>query len=218
MSESRENTIETATQSLRSRIVEQARLLFQEHGYSKVSTTEIAQALGISKKTLYKEFETKEDILKAVILPKLAAGAKELDDILTNESLSYIERLRAVMTLIGMQYQRVSHVLIRDMYLHAPEVWQLITEYREKRIEKFAELLKQGVREGVFRAEIDPHVVMALYQAAVDGLMNPQTLIELPCTPRDTFKMILTIMLEGILREELREEFKNRTDARVTGQ
>ena len=62
---------ESASEStLRQRIIDQARVLFHEHGYSKVSASEIAQALGISKKTLYKEFETKEDILKAVVIPK----------------------------------------------------------------------------------------------------------------------------------------------------
>jgi AcrR family transcriptional regulator len=213
MTEAPQNLQSTACQTLRDRIVAEARTLFQEHGYSKVSATEIAQALGISKKTLYKEFETKEDILKAVVLPKLEASAKELDNILSDPKLTYLERLRAMMTLIGMQYQRVSHVLVRDIYLHAPGVSEEILHYRERRIEKFAELLKQGVREGVFRAEIDPHVVLALYQAAVDGLMNPKTLVELPCTPRETFQNILTIMLEGILREELRQEFKNHSES-----
>lgn len=183
-------------------------MLFHEHGYSKVSAAEIAQALGISKKTLYKEFETKEDILKAVVLPKLQASSNELDGILQDPELTYLERLSRVMRLIGLQYQRVSHVLIRDVYAHAPEVWKAITEYRERRFEKFAELLKQGANEGVFRAEVNPAVVVALYHTAVDGLMNPAVLMELPCTPVETYQMILTILLEGILREDLRKEFK----------
>jgi AcrR family transcriptional regulator len=189
--------------------VDQARLLFNEHGYSKVSASEIAQALGISKKTLYKEFETKEDILRAVIRPKLEASAAELSAILGDASLTYIECLSAVMTMIGMQYQKVSHVLVRDVFAHAPSVWQEITKYREWRFAQFAELLKQGAREGVFREEINVHVVLALYQSAVDAMMNPTTLMEMPCTPRETFQMVLTILLEGILREDARTEFKS---------
>jgi AcrR family transcriptional regulator len=206
--EKRPEMAENGCLPLRTRILDQARLLFNEHGYSKVSATEISQSLGISKKTLYKEFETKEDILKAVILPKLANSERDLDAILEDPKLTYIERLREVMTLIGMQYKRVSHVLIRDVYAHAPEVWQSITNFRERRVEKFAELLKQGTREGVFRSEIDPQIVMALYQSAVDAMMDPKVLMELPGTPRTTFEMILTILLQGILRDDLRQQFK----------
>lgn len=203
-----------STTVLRDRIVDQACLLFNEHGYSKVSASEIAQSLGISKKTLYKEFETKEDILRAVIRPKLEQSRADLSRILGDTSATYIERLSAVMTMIGMQYQKVSHVLIRDVYAHAPSVWQEITEYREWRFEQFAELLKQGAREGVFREELNVQVILALYQSAVDAMMNPSTLMELPCTPRQTFQMILTILLEGILCEDARTKLKTNDAAR----
>src|ERR1017187_5630550 len=104
-------------QNLSTRIVDAARELFLEHGYSKVSATEIAQAIGISKKTLYKEFETKEDILRAVILPKLKESAKQIDSILADRAMPFLDKLKEVMSMIGFQHQRVSPVLSRDVFI-----------------------------------------------------------------------------------------------------
>src|SRR4051812_46436399 len=112
--------IQSESTDLRSRIIDAARDLFLDHGYSKVSTNEIAQSLGISKKTLYKEFENKEEILRAVLIPKLKRSALEIDTLIADVSLSFIEKLKAVMSIIGNQHKRASSVLMKDIYVHAP--------------------------------------------------------------------------------------------------
>src|SRR5947209_10496300 len=172
----------TPETSLRARIVEQARTLFLDHGYSKVSTIEIAEALGISKKTLYKEFDSKEEILRAVILPKLKESTERLDAAINDRTLPFPEKLRAVLSVIGAQQQRVSQVLIRDVCVHAPEVWREIQEYKQARLRKFEKLLEEGVKQSIFRADIPQEIIIRIHTQADETLMTPQSLGELPCT------------------------------------
>lgn len=54
-------------QDLRARIVETFKERAKEVGVRAVSTDEMAKALSISKKTLYKVFRSKEDLVKAVL-------------------------------------------------------------------------------------------------------------------------------------------------------
>src|SRR5580692_10678376 len=178
------------TTNLRSRIVDAARELFHEHGYSKVSASEIAQAIGISKKTLYKEFETKEDILRAVILPKLKESSKQIDSILANRAMPFLDKLKEVMSMIGFQHQRVSPVLSRDVFIHAPEVWREIHEVKQARFRKFGTLIEEGIKRGVFRSDVPAEVILRSYTAAVENLMVPQTLGELPCTAQVAFQSL----------------------------
>jgi AcrR family transcriptional regulator len=193
--------------SLRSRILDAARGLFLDHGYSKVTTTEIAESVGISKKTLYKEFETKEDILRACVIPRMKESAKLLDAILADRAMPFPEKLKSVMSIVGFQQQRATPVLMRDLSVHAPELWREIQEYKQARFRKFGQLLDEGIRRGAFRADIPREVILRTYTSAAENLMTPQSLGELPCTGQEVFQGLVTILFEGILREDVRKEF-----------
>ena len=193
--------------SLQSRIIDAARQLFHDHGYSKVSTNEIAEAVGISKKTLYREFETKEEILRAAALPKLKETAKLIDAILDDQSMPFLDKLKAVMSTIGFQHQKVSHILMRDVYVHAPDVWREINLFRQERFRKFGQLLNEGIEKGVFRSDISPEIILRGYMATVDALMTPATLCELPFTAQEVFQNLVTVLFEGILRDDSRAKF-----------
>ncbi len=197
-------------QNLSTRIVDAARELFLEHGYSKVSASEIAQAIGISKKTLYREFETKEDILRAVILPKLKESAKQIDTILADRAMPFLDKLKEVMSMIGFQHQRVSPILSRDVFIHAPEVWREIHEVKQARFRKFGVLLEEGIERGVFRSDVPSEIILRSYTAAVENIMVPQTQGELPCTAQVAFQSLIKILFEGILEPDARKNITKR--------
>jgi AcrR family transcriptional regulator len=54
-----------ARQALRAEITAQALGLFSERGFSAVTADEIAEAMGVSRRTLFRLFATKEDIVLA---------------------------------------------------------------------------------------------------------------------------------------------------------
>src|SRR5438094_8287384 len=56
----------------RQRIVDAARVHFFSHGFRRVTMDDLAEELGISKKTLYAHFPGKFDLLEAVLADKLA--------------------------------------------------------------------------------------------------------------------------------------------------
>ncbi len=77
-------------------VIRSAQKLFLKHGYLKVSMSDIAEDLGISRPTLYKSFANKETILDALLtvhseecrletekrLPKATTFAKRLQTVL----------------------------------------------------------------------------------------------------------------------------------------
>ena len=58
--------------STRQRIVDAARIHFFSHGFRSVTMDDLAEELGISKKTLYAHFPGKIDLLEAVLADKFA--------------------------------------------------------------------------------------------------------------------------------------------------
>jgi AcrR family transcriptional regulator len=59
----------------RSQIVEVARRLFAEHGYRQTTTRQLARAVGVSDAAMYRHFQGKDDVLRAVVDQGLAGFA-----------------------------------------------------------------------------------------------------------------------------------------------
>src|SRR5579864_8268003 len=73
----RNRTIE----SHRQRIVDAARAHFFSHGFRSVTMDDLAEELGISKKTLYAHFPGKIEMLEAVLADKFASVQAKLKEV-----------------------------------------------------------------------------------------------------------------------------------------
>src|SRR5947199_10727855 len=70
-----------APDSSRQRIVEAARAHFFSHGFRSVTMDDLADELGISKKTLYAHFPSKIALLEAVLADKFAGVEAKLKEV-----------------------------------------------------------------------------------------------------------------------------------------
>ena len=188
------------------RILNSAREQFVRFGYSKVTTDEIASELGISKKTLYKYFASKEALFRAVMqrtMDDISAGAAA---IIYNEELEYTRKLTETLAFFSEQIARVfSRPLMRDLRRKLPHIWQEVEAFREEQIfTKFASLIAEGVKQGVIRSDIHQEVIVRIYFAAAQQIMNPETLLNLPLTANEAFDAIVKTLFEGLLTERAR--------------
>src|SRR5215212_5743915 len=79
----------------RARILHQARAHFFAHGYSRFTMDDLAAELGMSKKTLYRHFAGKDEIVGAVLRDFSQEIRADAEGILQNRALSFPEKLRA---------------------------------------------------------------------------------------------------------------------------
>ncbi len=195
-----------AEDAVLTRILNSAREQFVRFGYSKVTTDEIASELGISKKTLYKHFPTKEALFRAVMrrtMDDISAGAAA---IIYNEELEYTRKLTETLAFFSEQIARVfSRPLMRDLRRKLPHIWQEVEAFRKEQIfTKFASLIAEGVKQGVIRSDIHQEVIVRIYFAAAQQIMNPETLLNLPLTANEAFDAIVKTLFEGLLTERAR--------------
>src|SRR5688572_11708246 len=76
------------------RIVRQAREHLFSHGYCQCTMDELAAELGMSKKTLYAHFSSKDDIVRAVLEQLGAEIRADADALFVDRSLTFAEKLR----------------------------------------------------------------------------------------------------------------------------
>jgi AcrR family transcriptional regulator len=104
------------------KIVSLASARFLQEGFSKITLDEIASELAMSKKTLYKFFANKEDLLNTVVERMMMEAQQRLSSIIGSQK-TFVEKLSEILTFLGQLVRRVSKPFQRDLQLHAPEVW-----------------------------------------------------------------------------------------------
>ncbi|MCG8605259.1 TetR/AcrR family transcriptional regulator [bacterium] len=198
--------IMTSHNSPKQRILQAAREHFLNFGFSKVTTDELASALGMSKKTIYKHFSTKENLLREVVNWTMLEISGGLDQILNDTSLPFLQKLERILTFIGERAsQFFKGTFLRDIKRNAPDIWHNFEEFRKQQIQtKFANLVGDGIRQGFFRDDVHQELVVLVYLHTVQNIINPETLANLPFTTRNVFDSIIKIIFEGILTKEAR--------------
>jgi hypothetical protein len=103
-------------------------------------------------------------------------------------------------------------LLVRDMRRHAPDLWAEVEAFRREKILKNAgRLLEDGVREGVFRRDLDRDLAVQFFMTLVQEHVNPEALARAGRSAREVFDGVIRVFFGGILNDGARREFERRT-------
>jgi AcrR family transcriptional regulator len=186
------------------RILETARERFFRDGITKVTLDEIADQLGMSKKTLYKFFPSKEELLKSVVHFMMGFIERRLGAIVSSDK-PVEQKMTEVLALVGGFASRIGVQFQRDMQRFAPTLWGEIENFRREHLfTKLEKLFLQAKQEGILRSDLNQELFMLVFFHAMHGIMNPQTLSQHAFSPDMAFKEIFRILLEGAFTDEAR--------------
>jgi len=193
---------------IKERIFNAAEQMFFQYGFAKVTMDEIASSLGMSKKTLYKFFSGKENLLKELLYNRQCGTEEHINQIWANKNLDFVGKLKEMMDFIGEQSSKIRGPLFDDLRKNMPEVWNEIHDFKRiKGLQKATELFNKGVEDGVFRQDISKDLVILIYTSAIQTLINPETLAELPFSTGQAVETVFRVIFEGIFTEEGRAKY-----------
>jgi len=198
----------------RPRILEAARELFLDRGFFRVTADEIAGRIGISKATLYKEFASKEEILRAVVRGLMAEASGRVDAIMGVDGLGFVDRLAKLFALVVGTISRFGPLFLRDIQRGAPVVWKEVETFRRDKINtNFKVILAAGRGQGLFRGDIDEDFLMRMFVSLVEEFVNPAEVLRSGRAPAEMFESIIKVFFQGILTDKGRLDFSAKTPA-----
>ncbi len=116
---------------------------------------DLAAELGMSKKTLYAHFPSKEALLEAVMKDKFARVGATLEAIQRQQPEDFAARLHAMLEGMQRELGELKPPFVRDMRLKAPHIFQRLEQRRARLIEThFRSLFRTGQRSGDVRRDI----------------------------------------------------------------
>ena len=127
------------------------RLIF-EHGYEAMSLRQLAAEVGIQAGSLYNHISTKQELLFDLIQDHINELLRQLDRALEGKD-DPLERLRAFVTFhVTYHMTRKREVFIANSELRSlePKNYEAIVALRGAYEQRLADILKEGVSEGVF--------------------------------------------------------------------
>jgi AcrR family transcriptional regulator len=188
------------TDSIRQRIIGAARVHFFSHGFRSVTMDDLAEELGISKKTLYAHFPGKFDLLEAVLADKFAGVEATLKEVTRAHPHDFPSTLHELLAGTQRELDEIKPPFVRDMRQKAPHVFKVVEGRRAALIERyFGKLFVEGQRTGMVRKDVPAKLMIEILLAMVQSIMNPPKMEELGMMPKEGFTGILKIVLEGAL-------------------
>jgi AcrR family transcriptional regulator len=181
------------------RIITAARRHFLSHGFRRVTMDDLAEELGMSKKTLYACFPSKIELLKGVLLNKFDDIEADLGQVTAN-CADVPTALHELLACVQHHTEEIQPPFVRDIQREAPEMFQLVEHRRRDVIQRhFGKLFEQGRRAGIIRKDIPTKLIIEILLGATQAMLNPPKMAELNLTPKTGFSTIITVILQGAL-------------------
>jgi len=174
--------------------------LFMERGIQGVSMDEMAAALGKSKATVYKHFESQEDIIAMAIAQKLD-DLRHFQPILEDANKSYQDRYVLAVATISRHLGDVSNLFLSDLKAVYPNLWELINTFKQLALSVLKKFYEDGIRAGVFN-DIDTDIMVLSDELFFDALTNPEYLTAKGINLKDAFESYFRMRFDGILRRD----------------
>ncbi len=138
-------------------ILSAATRLFARFGFKKTSVDQIAKDAGVAKGTVYLAADTKEDLFYQAVHREVRAYTAEIAKLIDPRKAADV--MLAETTLAGIQYLE-ERPLVRDLIfgnhqILLPEWADRLDELRAVGRTNCAEIIRLGIRQGVFRPDLD---------------------------------------------------------------
>lgn len=183
--------------NMKGKILTAARKLFLKFGYRTATMDDIAEDLGISKKTLYEHYNSKNKLIEDVVHNIFENVEQKLNESNADEALNAIEKIYKMSHLIDAFFNITSRRPKWELEKYYPEINKKVESNAERVIRKYLyENIQRGIAEGIYRQEVDIQFFFYFFLGMEKNGFNEQVYPE----EKFTLKHIEQKHLEYIMR------------------
>ncbi|MBA9079644.1 MULTISPECIES: TetR/AcrR family transcriptional regulator [Rufibacter] len=176
---------------LRERILQTALELFFQKGIKAVSMDDVATRLAVSKKTIYKCFTNKDELVFEAMKPYIKSLEQSCFTSIEN-SENAMEGLFRMVEMVKEIMRQVHPSIFFDLQKYHPSAWNLWVEHRNSFfLAQVKENIQRGIEEKLFRKDIDVEIMSRLRLAETELAFNSDFY---PATQFDLQKVQLTLL------------------------
>lgn len=157
---------------MRDKILEKSNELFLNLGFKSVTMDEIAGALGVSKKTIYKYFKNKTDLVNAVTNHIFNIISSGIDDICALKE-NPIDELFSIKEFVMYHLKDEKSSPQYQLQKYYPKIYMSL---KQKQFNVMHDCVKEnltyGIELGVYRENIDVEFISRIYFTGIIGIKD----------------------------------------------
>ena len=190
--------METNTE-VKERILKQAFELFRQYGIKTISMDDIAVNLGISKKTIYKWFENKDQLVEEALTTYLNQIKSECNQGDTNAIEEFCLNINNLIKHLLLFHTSFFY----DLKKYHSQAYQAWYEYKQQNIiQLFKANLSQGILSGLYRPDVDADITARLYTGQLETIFNSELFPAGKFNMQETYQQNMKNFILGVVSKE----------------
>jgi TetR/AcrR family transcriptional regulator, cholesterol catabolism regulator len=190
-------------------ILQAAYKLFTSQGIQPFTMDEIAARLAISKKTLYRFFDSRQQLVQQVcerVADNYEAGMAKAD----TADADNLQRALGYLMANVQFCKKTSPAFFTDLQKHDPiEYANLVNTLNNIIQHRLLKVMEQGIVEGVFRGSLHPPLIIALLQQHIQKDFEFAAEWVTDYSKDEVFRQAMYLFLYGIIAPEAIPRLEN---------
>lgn len=166
-------------------------------GIRSFTVEALAKRLGMSKKTIYKYFPSKEKLTRKIIhfiFYQIDAGFEKVMANEPNPAVQYIKIMEHISNIAG----RIPARRMLEFKTSYPKIWREIESFRLGHQEKFYTILNAAQDQGLARAELNMKTAAVVYINVVNSTFQPEFFLKNDLPIKETIRSFVQVVARGI--------------------
>lgn len=184
--------------NIKERIQHKAGELFRRYGIRSVTMDEIATQLGISKKTIYQFYSDKDTLVKDIFISitdenkKSCCHFKDVSENAIHEQFLASASAKKI-------FSELNTSVLFDLNRFHPNVFAEFEKFKKQFLfNTIKENLLRGIKEGLFRKDIDVNIITWLRLEMISGVFHNEEVITGKTKPHRFENELKGFFLHGI--------------------
>ena len=192
-----------AMEKIKVELIEKISPLYQKYGVKSFTMDDVANSLGISKKTLYQHFEDKADLVKQIVLHTVQEQEGQFVN-LVDKKYNSIEVLYKISMFVSKLLREMNPSISFDLKKYYPNAFQILIDHKKNHIfSNIKQNIEKGIEEGLYRPELKVDLIAASYVIRAEQVLNLEDYYEnAKYTSSEVFEELLEYHIRGISTEK----------------
>lgn len=178
--------------------------IINKYGVRGLTMDQIAAKMGVTKRTLYNNFGTKEELLKSIIDYKFLKIRDIILELASHPTRNAIQIHLSVMNSAVQQKDESSCIFVQSLHDNHPDLFDYMTQKSQRLMNEFFALnIPRGRTEGLYRNDFDIDIVSTFAHGALNSFL--ENMLHQNGNVFDKEKIqrqVVTLLLRGMVTSE----------------
>ncbi|MBO4458404.1 MAG: TetR/AcrR family transcriptional regulator [Butyrivibrio sp.] len=183
-------------EDIKAKVIDEAIAYFNEKGL-KFTIDELVEEIHISKKTVYKLFGNKVELLKDAVDYVFEQIKEKENEIIADDSIELLDKITLVISCLPDKYADIDFGKVYQLKAKYPEVYDHIIDRIENSWENADKLLEEAMEKNLIR-KIPITFIRLMLIGCIEQTIRSTDLTTSGCGYGEALKEMVSVMMMGI--------------------